>query len=209
MASVAEADVNPKTLNRARAYQKSRFDAATGRASGEGAAGVELYALSSAKRANAAEARYAKTAIEEGIAEGHLPADAEVSEENLEAVGVAGGVAGGIVASYREADLQGDRLAKDDALLRGFGSNGGEEYLSYLQTSEALVIEGGDEWLQWKEKMHGRLEKIQSPDGSWTGHHCITSPVFSTSAVVQTLTADRDVELLRRAATLLRKTSEP
>ena len=209
MASVAETDVNPESLNRARDYQKGRFDVASGRASGEGVAGVELYSLASAKRANAARARYAMSAIEEAKAKGDLPDDAAVNEENLNAAGVPAGVVGGLVESFREADLQGDRLANDDALLRGFGSNGGEEYLSYLQMSEALVIEGGDEWLQWKEKMHRKLEKIQSPDGSWTGHHCITSPVFSTSAVVQTLTADLDEELLRKAATLLRETSEP
>jgi len=209
MASVAETDVNPKSLSRARDYQKSLFDVATGRASGEGAAGVELYSLASAKRANAAGARYAVRAIEEAIAKGDLPADAEVSEANLDAAGVPAGVAGGVAESFFAADLQGDRLANDDALLRGFGSNGGEEYLSYMQTSEALVIEGGDAWLQWKEKMHFKLEKIQSPDGSWTGHHCITSPVFSTSAVVQTLTADLDEELLRKAATLLREMNEP
>ena len=149
------------------------------------------------------------SAIEEAKAKGDLPDDAAVNEENLNAAGVPAGVVGGLAESFREADLQGDRLANDDALLRGFGSNGGEEYLSYLQMSEALVIEGGDEWLQWKEKMHRKLEKIQSPDGSWTGHHCITSPVFSTSAVVQTLTADLDEELLRKAATLLRETNEP
>ena len=198
MASVADTDVNPDSLNRARDYQKGRFDVASGRASAEGVAGVELYSLASAKRANAARARYAMSAIEEAKAKGDLPDDAAVNEENLNAAGVPAGVVGGLAESFREADLQGDRLANDDALLRGFGSNGGEEYLSYLQMSEALVIEGGDEWLQWKEKMHRKLEKIQSPDGSWTGHHCITSPVFSTSAVVQTLTADLDEELLRK-----------
>ena len=76
------------------------------------------------------------------------------------------------------------RLA-DEQLLSGFGSNGGEEYLSYLQTSESLVIAGGDEWEPWKKKMGARLAKIQSQDGSWTGHHCITSPVFCTAAVLR------------------------
>jgi len=48
--------------------------------------------------------------------------------------------------------------------------------------------------------MRDRLLKIQSPDGSWTGHHCITSPVFCTAAVVQCLTADREVDLLRETS---------
>ena len=152
MASVAETDVNPESLNRARDYQKGRFDVASGRASGEGVAGVELYSLASAKRANAARARYAMSAIEEAKAKGDLPDDAAVSEENLDAAGVPADVVGGLAESFREADLQGDRLANDDALLRGFGSNGGEEYLSYLQMSEALVIEGRDEWLNGKRR---------------------------------------------------------
>ena len=97
MASVAETDVNPESLNRARDYQKGRFDVASGRASGEGVAGVELYSLASAKRANAARARYAMSAIEEAKAKGDLPDDAAVSEENLDAAGVPADVVGGLV----------------------------------------------------------------------------------------------------------------
>ena len=44
--------------------------------------------------------------------------------------------------------------------------------------------------------MHTRLEKIQRDDGSWTGLHCITGPVFCTAAVLQCLTADQDSDLL-------------
>jgi hypothetical protein len=44
--------------------------------------------------------------------------------------------------------------------------------------------------------MHGRLQKIQNANGSWTGLHCITSPVFCTAAVVQCLTTDRDAKFL-------------
>jgi hypothetical protein len=120
---------------------------------------------------------------------------------------VPGGVAGGLAAAYSASDVQSGRLQEEE-LLRGFGTNGGEEFLSYMQTSEALVIEGGAAWGEWKASMLARLGKVQSPDGSWTGHHCITSPVFSTSAVLQTLTADRDAELLIEAARLTTKTGQ-
>jgi hypothetical protein len=70
--------------------------------------------------------------------------------------------------------------------------------VSYLLTSESLVIAGGGEWQKWTDKMQGRLLSIQSPDGSWTGHHCITSPVFCTAAVLQCLTADREASLLTK-----------
>ena len=81
-------------------------------------------------------------------------------------------------------------------VLKGFGNNGGEEFLSYLLISESLVILGDEQWAKWNDKMHGHLQKIQNKVGNWTGHHCITSHVFCTAAVVQCLTADRDAEML-------------
>jgi hypothetical protein len=53
--------------------------------------------------------------------------------------------------------------------------------------------------------MGERLQKIQNTDGSWSGHHCITSPVFCTSAVLLTLAADRDARMLRETAKLAAK----
>lgn len=91
-------------------------------------------------------------------------------------------------------------VTTDEALLAGFGNNGGEEFLSYMLASESMVILGEKEWNNWYDKMGGRLSKVQNPDGSWSGHHCITSPVFCTAAVVQTMTADHDAEMLARVA---------
>ena len=54
--------------------------------------------------------------------------------------------------------------------------------------------------------MHGRLKKVQNKDGSWSGHHCITSPVFCTAAVVQCLTTDRDAATLIALAKMSAKT---
>ena len=84
--------------------------------------------------------------------------------------------------------------------MKGFGNNGGEEYLSYLMASESLVIAGPKEFKKWNEKMHTRLKKSQNADGSWNGHHCITSPVFCTAAVVQCLTTENDAEFLTEMA---------
>ncbi len=84
--------------------------------------------------------------------------------------------------------------------MAGFGNNGGEEFLSYMLASESMVILGEKDWNQWYDRMSGRLSKVQNPDGSWSGHHCITSPVFCTAAVVQTMTADHDAEMLTRLA---------
>ena len=90
-------------------------------------------------------------------------------------------------------------MLNDDAVLQGFGNNGGEEFLSYMMTSESLAHAGGEDWSAWYEKMNERLSAIQNGDGSWSGHHCITSPVFCTAAVIMTMTADRDGASTRKS----------
>ena len=75
--------------------------------------------------------------------------------------------------------------------MNGFGSNGGEEFLSYMLVSETLVVKGGDEWKQWDSAMTRNLGNVQNQDGSWTGHHCITGRTFCTAAALLVLMADR------------------
>lgn len=215
MAQAAGKQVAADKLEKAREYQKGNYiTSAGGGVPGGvpggvvggmvGAAGVELYAFSSAQRANAAEAAEAVTVVEAAKDKGALPATAPVSVDNLKKAGLDERKARSLNDAYNARNSQLRRIADED-LLRGFGSNGGEEYLSYLQTSESLVIAGGNEWDTWKKRMSARLSKIQSQDGSWTGHHCITSPVFCTAAVLQTLTADRDAAELRRASRVSQK----
>lgn len=199
VAQAAGKKVDIDALNGARNYQKGNFDRKTGRVDASKAAGVALYAYSGSQRANAGEARAANDLVAKAKKEGRLADDAEVSESNLKAIGVDSETANRLANANSDFTEQNKQLA-DENLLRGFGSNGGEEYLSYLMTSESLVIAGGTKWQEWNEKMHTRLAKVQSPDGSWTGHHCITSPVFCTAAVVQCLTADRDAKLLIQIA---------
>ena len=126
-----------------------------------------------------------------------MPVDksAAVNEENLKVAGYSDDVAKRLARAEQQSAVQLKRL-DDENLLQGFGNNGGEEYLSYMMTSESLLISSPEKFHQWNDKMHGRLKKIQSKDGSWTGHHCITSPVFCTAAVVQCLATDRDAETL-------------
>jgi hypothetical protein len=80
---------------------------------------------------------------------------------------------------------------KDKNFLAGFGSNGGEEFLSFLNISEALVVKAGKEWTSWDGKMQEMIPKAQNQDGSWSGHHCITGKTFCTSAALLVLLADR------------------
>ena len=199
MAQAAGKKVDAGKLEKAREYQKKNYDAATGQTESGEAAGVALYAFSSAQRANAAEAAEAMRMVEEAKALGYVAPGAPVSEDTLKRAGVDGPKARRLEQAYRDSQAQLKGMA-DEQLLRGFGSNGGEEYLSYLQTSESLVMARSQQWSQWQADMMRRLAKIQSQDGSWTGHHCITSPVFCTAAVLQTLTADRDAASLQRVA---------
>lgn len=79
----------------------------------------------------------------------------------------------------------------DEQFMAGFGSNGGEEFLSYMNIGEALVVEGGDEWTTWDKRITKNLDRIQNADGSWTGHHCITGRTFCTASALLVLMVDR------------------
>lgn len=79
----------------------------------------------------------------------------------------------------------------DDGFVSGFGSNGGEEFLSYMNISESLVQKGGKEWEKWDREISANLARVQNADGSWSGHHCITGRTFVTSSALLVLTADR------------------
>jgi len=200
IAQASGKQVDKEVLARAQNYQKGNFDARSGRARGEAGAGVELYAFGGAFRANAADASTATRLLDEAKDRGDLPASAAATEENLKIAGAKEPEqAAKLAAAAQQNRAQIERLG-DDQLLAGFGNNGGEEFLSYLMTSETMLIAGGDKFNQWQDKMQGRLSKIQNADGSWSGHHCITSPVFCTAAVVQCLTADQDAEFLTAMA---------
>jgi len=79
----------------------------------------------------------------------------------------------------------------DQKFVAGFGNNGGEEYLSYMNISETLVVNGGAEWDKWNTKAAETINAVQNKDGSWSGSHCITGRTFCTSAALLTLMADR------------------
>ena len=88
-----------------------------------------------------------------------------------------------------QAELR--KSARDQRFLQGFGSNGGEEFLSFLNIGETLVLTGGKEWQEWDARMKKGLEAAQNPDGSWYGQHCITGRTFCTAAALLVLMTDR------------------
>ncbi len=79
----------------------------------------------------------------------------------------------------------------DPQFVAGFGSNGGEEFLSHSNIGESLVVKGGEAWKKWDAKMTRNLNRIQNADGTWTGHHCITGRTFCTSSALMVLMVDR------------------
>ena len=79
----------------------------------------------------------------------------------------------------------------DKQFIAGFGSNGGEEFLSYMNIGESLVVKGGDAWKAWDKSISENLNRVQNSDGSWSGHHCITGRTFCTSAALLVLMVDR------------------
>jgi len=83
-----------------------------------------------------------------------------------------------------------DRL-QDKRFVAGFGSNGGEEFLSYLNIGESLILKGGDSWQKWDKVITENLNRIQNGDGSWSGEHCITGRTFCSAAALMVLTIDR------------------
>ncbi len=75
--------------------------------------------------------------------------------------------------------------------LAGFGTNGGDEFLSYMMIAESLVAKGGDTWRRWDSLMTARLDRMQNGDGSWSGIHEVKGRTFCTAAALLTLMADR------------------
>ena len=158
-------------------------------------AGVMLYAVTGSARASAKEARRADEEINKAKLDGRLAQEAQPSVQNLEKIGF--GKAEALKYStayevYQSAKVQAQR----QDVMDGFGSNGGEEFLSYLQTGESMIIGKDQSWKKWYENISGRLLNIQNDDGSWSGHHCITSPVFCTATCLLILSVNNDVERL-------------
>ncbi len=70
-----------------------------------------------------------------------------------------------------------------------FTQAGGEEFLAFHLITETMLKKGGADWNQWFPVVRDKLIKVQNADGSWTGHHCITSRTFCTAASVLVLTS--------------------
>ncbi len=70
-----------------------------------------------------------------------------------------------------------------------FNQAGGEEYLAFHLITETMLQKGGEDWETWFPEVRDKICTVQNKDGSWTGHHCITSRTFCTAAAVLVLSA--------------------
>ena len=189
--------VDREALDKARAFQKNNYDAKTGDVNTEKGAGVILYSVTGSARASAKEARKVEEEIVRAKREGRIAQNAPASVETLQEIGYDEDEALKYSTAYEVYQSAKARAQQDD-VMQGFGNNGGEEFLSYLQTGESMIINKDEEWQKWYDNTSGRLLKIQNEDGSWNGHHCITSPVFCTATCLLILAVNNDVESLMK-----------
>jgi hypothetical protein len=152
--------VDDAVLERNDRYQARQVDG-EGNFDTSAGAGVDLYAAATTLRGNAQAKKRA-------------PRSSDRAREAEEAQAAA------------QTRITGDASGR---LFSGFGSIGGEEMLSYMMISDTLAEEGGDDWNEWEPKVGAYLVGTQNNDGSWAGHHCITSRTFTTAAAMMTLGA--------------------
>ena len=191
------AEVDDDALDRSREYQKGNYDPESRSVDTSKGAGIMLYSVSGSVRASAKQARKVREEISEAKRQGRISEEAPVSAKLLEELGYGEDEAIKYATSY-EVYESSKSVAQNEEVMQGFGNNGGEEFLSYLQTGESLAINKDPGWEQWYDMIAGRLISIQNEDGSWNGHHCITSPVFCTATTVLTLSIDQDIDQLTR-----------
>ncbi len=79
-----------------------------------------------------------------------------------------------------------DLVRKDNT---AFSQAGGEEYLAFHLITETMLQKGGEDWKTWFPTVRDKIVDVQNQDGSWTGHHCITSRTFCTAAACLVLSS--------------------
>jgi Prenyltransferase and squalene oxidase repeat len=194
MASRSGAKVPKETLDKDQKQNRSGLDLAKGDFSAPPSpaepsnAGVSLYregakldGLREKSKADAPRKSAAEKTISDALAS--TPAKTHARQELKE-----------IAEDERDAKIASSAISgklRDSRYTAGFGNNGGEEFLSYLNVTEGVREQGGKDWDDWREKMQKTVCGAQNSDGSWAGQHCITGRTFCTGAALMTLLVDR------------------
>jgi hypothetical protein len=189
------AKVTQETLDKAQKQNvagldvsKGSFSAPASTAAEPSSAGVSLYreaakwnGLVENSRSNIAR----KQAAEKTIADEQAPAPAKAqAKKDLDQI------ASDDKATKAANDAVASKLS-DTRYVAGFGNNGGEEYLSYMNVTEGMHERGGKEWEDWRSKMTKTVCGAQNEDGSWAGQHCITGRTFCTATALLTLLIEK------------------
>ncbi|CAN5233679.1 hypothetical protein BH09BAC1_BH09BAC1_12650 [soil metagenome] len=195
MAQVKGMAVDSVALDKSRQYQKDNYDVSTGAVDSEDGAGVVLYSVSTTTRSSAKESRKAEEVVADAKKNGTLAKSAPVNVANLKQAGMTEEEALKYNTAY-EIYNSAKNQAQDKSVMNGFGNNGGEEFISFLQTGESMVIGKDYSWKKWYDDIAATLLSIQNGNGTWNGHHCITSPVFCTATCILVLSINNDIETL-------------
>lgn len=191
------AELDEVVVKSQKQYLEKNYDEKSKSVKTTDGAGIILYSVSNSARASAKDARKAKELIAKAKKEGKLKRDDKINVENLQDIGISEDKAIAYASSYNVYNAS-KQSAQQNDVMKGFGNNGGEEFLSYLQTGESMVVNDDNDWKTWYDNISGRLMKIQNEDGSWNGHHCITSPVFCTATSLLILSIENDIEDLKQ-----------
>ncbi|MFT7588674.1 MAG: hypothetical protein ACI959_000886 [Limisphaerales bacterium] len=194
-AQVQGINVDNEILEKTRDFNKGNVDVTDGSVKTEMGAGVVLYSVSGSSRASAKQARKARDEVTKAKNNGLIEKDEEVSVSSLMDAGFDKEDALELSTSYQVYESA-KVTAQDKKVMSGYGNNGGEEFLSFLQTGESLVVNRDHSWKNWYSDISGKLITIQNQDGSWNGHHCITSPVFCTATCLLVLSIQNDLKEL-------------
>lgn len=193
-ASRSGANVSKQALDKDQVQNKSGLDLTTGdfsapaSAAEPSSAGVSIYreaaklgGLREKSKSNVAR----KTEAEKTVADPSAPAPKKAeAQQELKAIA-------DDENAVRVATAGISGKLRDSGYVAGFGNNGGEEFLSYMNLTESLHEKGGKDWTDWRAKMNTTLCGAQNTDGSWAGHHCITGRTFCTATALLTLLVDR------------------
>ncbi|MEP6671962.1 MAG: prenyltransferase/squalene oxidase repeat-containing protein [Chthoniobacter sp.] len=196
LAARSGAKVKQQTLDNAQKQNVAGLDVAKGSfsapsaAAGEpSSAGVSLYreaaklnGLLENSRSNVSRKEGAQKTIADASAPAPAKAQAEKDLKQIEADDQATVAANAAVASK----------LRDTSYVAGFGNNGGEEFLSYMNVTEGVHARGGKDWEDWRSKMTQTVCGAQNEDGSWAGQHCITGRTFCTATALLTLLVEQE-----------------
>jgi hypothetical protein len=182
--------VDPEKLERTAKYARENFEKGKGSGRNDlvGAAGIALYATASGiggLQDALNTARHAAASARDILnSPTATAAEKEKAKEQISRVGE-------IEKGFADATKAMATRTGDPMFIRGFGSDGGEEFLSFALVAEALRANDPKAWATWDRSITQRLTRSQALDGSWTGSHCISGRTFCTAAALLTLMADR------------------